>query len=156
MTSHRRTLTALTLPLLLAALGLFFALGGYNPLYLLLAKFVPGFNFFRVPARWLVLWALGAALLAGHGLQAITNHKVQITNRQLLLITLAPLLLIALAYLASPLTPAGELGPLGLPSLLDLTLWISPIILTIVVLRFLPPLAMTSWKSPPTGKGSPR
>jgi hypothetical protein len=43
------------------------ALGGYNPIYSLLVKFVPGFNLFRVPARWLVLYAFGAAMLAGIG-----------------------------------------------------------------------------------------
>ncbi len=48
-------------------LGLFFALGGYNPVYSLFVKFVPGFNLFRVPARWLVLYAFGAAMLAGIG-----------------------------------------------------------------------------------------
>lgn len=54
-------------PLLLAATGLFLALGLYNPAYLLLARFVPGFAHFRAPARWLALWAFGAAALAGVG-----------------------------------------------------------------------------------------
>ena len=54
-------------PLLLAATGLFLALGLYNPVYLLLARFVPGFAHFRAPARWLALWAFGAAALAGVG-----------------------------------------------------------------------------------------
>ena len=66
---------------IIAFVGLFFAFGGYNPIYLLLARFVPGFNLFRVPARWLVLWALGASLLAGFGLQhlqlQISNFKFQ-------------------------------------------------------------------------------
>ncbi len=53
--------------LLLAITGLFLALGLYNPLYLLLARFVPGFAHFRVPARWLALWAVGAAALVGVG-----------------------------------------------------------------------------------------
>jgi hypothetical protein len=51
----------------LVFLGLFFSLGFYNPLYLLLARFVPGFAHFRVPARWLALYALGMAALAGWG-----------------------------------------------------------------------------------------
>ncbi|MBN1178866.1 MAG: YfhO family protein [Anaerolineae bacterium] len=53
--------------LLLVGTGLFLALGLYNPVYLLLARFVPGFAHFRAPARWLTLWAFGAALLAGMG-----------------------------------------------------------------------------------------
>lgn len=49
--------------------GLLLALGGYNPLFWLLWRLVPGFDLFRVPARWLLLWALGAAILAGLGIE---------------------------------------------------------------------------------------
>ncbi|MBN1889751.1 MAG: YfhO family protein [Thermoflexales bacterium] len=52
----------------LAGLGLFFALGAYNPVYLLLVRFAPGFGLFRVPARWLACYAFGMASLAGAGL----------------------------------------------------------------------------------------
>jgi hypothetical protein len=55
-------------------IGLAFALGLYNPLYWTLAG-LPGFSFFRVPARWLALFALGAAMLAGAGLQALTEDS---------------------------------------------------------------------------------
>ena len=57
----------------LALLGLLLALGGYNPLYTLLIKFAPGFNLFRVPARWLTLYALGAAMQVGIGVEQISN-----------------------------------------------------------------------------------
>ncbi len=57
--------------LVLAGLGLFLALGGYNPLYWVLYKLAPGFGLFRVPARWLFLYAFGAATLAGVGLERI-------------------------------------------------------------------------------------
>ncbi len=60
-------------PLWLALTGLFLALGLYNPLYLLLARWVPGFAHFRAPARWLALWAFGAAALAGAGLDRIAR-----------------------------------------------------------------------------------
>ena len=56
--------------LLLAGVGLALALGRYNPLYLLLAE-LPGFNFFRVPARFLALFSLAMALLAGIGIEAL-------------------------------------------------------------------------------------
>jgi hypothetical protein len=56
--------------ILLAAVGLFLALGAYNPFYYLLWRFVPGFALFRAPARWLALYALGMAGLAGVGLDA--------------------------------------------------------------------------------------
>jgi hypothetical protein len=55
----------------LAALGLFLALGGFNPVYFLLVKLVPGFALFRAPARWLALYALGASGLAGLGLDSV-------------------------------------------------------------------------------------
>jgi hypothetical protein len=53
---------------ILAGVGLFLALGAYNPLYYLLWRFVPGFDLFRAPARWLALYAVGIAGLAGAGL----------------------------------------------------------------------------------------
>ena len=51
----------------LAALGLFLALGGYNPVYPVLYAMLPGIGLFRVPARWLYVYSFGAALLAGGG-----------------------------------------------------------------------------------------
>ena len=55
----------------LALVGLFLAFGAYNPVYYLLYKLVPGFDLFRAPARWLLLYTFGAALLAGIGLEAL-------------------------------------------------------------------------------------
>lgn len=71
LSSLRSRHPARPVPLLLVFLGLFLALGLYNPLYLLLARFVPGFAHFRAPARWLALWALGAALMAGAGMDSL-------------------------------------------------------------------------------------
>jgi len=65
---------------ILALLGLFFALGGYNPVYSLLVQFAPGFNLFRVPARWLVLYAFGAAMLASIGFSQIPNIQYLVSN----------------------------------------------------------------------------
>ena len=58
----------------IALIGVVLAFGRYTPLYLLLAEF-PGFNLFRVPARWLVLPALALALLAGYGTQTLIQQK---------------------------------------------------------------------------------
>ncbi len=58
----------------LALIGLLFAFGQYNPLYWQMAG-LPGFNLFRVPARWLVLFALGTAMLAGLGLDALLRGQ---------------------------------------------------------------------------------
>lgn len=47
--------------------GIVLAFGAYNPTYYLLYRFVPGWSFFRVPARWWEATALGLALLAALG-----------------------------------------------------------------------------------------
>lgn len=60
---------------LLAAAGFLLALGAFNPLYYLLWRFIPGFDLFRAPARWLELYTLGVALLAGTGLDAIGRES---------------------------------------------------------------------------------
>jgi hypothetical protein len=68
---------------MLFILGLFLSLGFYNPLYLLLARFVPGFTHFRVPARWLALYVLGAAALAGWGAHALFHQCGRMSRREL-------------------------------------------------------------------------
>ena len=57
----------------LAILGLSLALGRWNPAYWLLHQFVPGFDLFRTPARWMMLYTMGVALLAGLGAQALVT-----------------------------------------------------------------------------------
>jgi hypothetical protein len=59
----------------LVAAGLILALGHFTPLYYLLGQ-LPGFDLFRVPARWLVLAALGLSLLAGYGWQRLYRYAV--------------------------------------------------------------------------------
>jgi hypothetical protein len=61
---------------LLAGAGLFLGLGGFNPFYFLLYYVVPGFALFRVPARWMLLYAFAAAVLAGLGMDEIRNLKI--------------------------------------------------------------------------------
>jgi hypothetical protein len=53
--------------LLVAFLGVFLALGENNAAYAVVFATVPGFDTFRVPARWLLLWEFGAAVLAAVG-----------------------------------------------------------------------------------------
>lgn len=52
----------------LAVLSLVLALGGNTPLYKLFYTLVPGFKFFRVPARFLYLFLFSVSVLAAHGL----------------------------------------------------------------------------------------
>ena len=126
--------------LALSAVGLLFALGAYDPLYALLAA-LPPFNLFRVPARWLVLFAFGLALLAGCGLQEF----VAASARRKVAMLLAPLALIALTPLASRLVPAGETGPLGLPHAIDLAGWLIPL-LVLAILAWLPGTRGARWR----------
>ena len=62
--------------LLLATLGFLLALGRWNPLYFLLYQLVPGFDLFRAPARWMMLYTLGMALLGGTGLAALPMRRL--------------------------------------------------------------------------------
>lgn len=64
-------------PVVLVLTGLFLALGRYNPAFYLLWRIVPGFDLFRAPARWLELYTLGAALLAGLALHALPGLKLE-------------------------------------------------------------------------------
>jgi hypothetical protein len=57
--------------LALVLVGVFLAFGAYNPFYFVLYTVVPGFDLFRAPARWLLLYAFGAAVLAGIGLESL-------------------------------------------------------------------------------------
>ena len=63
--------TARQFGLLMAGLGLFLALGRWNPVYYVLFRIVPGFDLFRAPARWMMLYTLGMATLAGLGVDVI-------------------------------------------------------------------------------------
>lgn len=63
-----------TVGLLFAGLGLLLALGRWNPLYYLLYVVVPGFDLFRTPARWMMLYTLGMAVLAGVGAGWVTQR----------------------------------------------------------------------------------
>ncbi len=53
--------------LFVAFMGVFMAFGRYNPFYYQVLAEIRGFDFFRVPARWLALFALGVAMLGGLG-----------------------------------------------------------------------------------------
>jgi hypothetical protein len=123
----------------LALIGLAFALGAYDPLYWALAS-LPPFNFFRVPARWLVLLAWGGALLAGHGVDALA---AAISRRRWATALAVPIALMALTPLSAGLAPAGETGPLGLPAVPDVIGWLTALGL-LIALGLLP--ARLAWR----------
>jgi hypothetical protein len=100
-------------PISLLSLGLFLSLGLYNPLYLLLARFVPGFAHFRVPARWLALYAAGVAALAGWGADALWHRRGRVGWRASLFFALA---LLVLAGWAVGSVRIGEGESVGWPT----------------------------------------
>ncbi len=109
----------------LASVGLFLALGLYNPLYLLLARFVPGFAHFRAPARWLALWAMGAASLAGIGAEALARGDVLPSRRAWVAGGAVLILLLLWGALGGQADPWTWLGWLAAALLVGGLLWLS-------------------------------
>jgi hypothetical protein len=66
---------------ILAAGSLLLALGRHTPLYHLLV-YVPGFNFFRVPARWLFVATISFSVLAGYGYDTLAGGHDRVESRR--------------------------------------------------------------------------
>jgi len=96
----------------LVLLGLLFAFGLYNPIYLFLARFVPGFAHFRVPARWLALYNIGVAGLAGRAVGALWARRAPHGRRALIVGGLLALLMLW-AVLGARLGAGGDLHVLS-------------------------------------------
>ncbi|MCB0008754.1 MAG: YfhO family protein, partial [Anaerolineales bacterium] len=127
------SLTALWQPaprrfIFLAACGLILSLGLFTgPLYLALYYLVPGFDLFRVPARWLLWYALAMALLAGLGYQRMVSARPGELRRPLLVGSVLLGLLILWGYLAVPLSriiPMGAEAPAANPSWWSVVGWL--------------------------------
>lgn len=104
-----RTTKSLTLTLLAALL---LAAGPYLPGFSLLIR-LPGFSFFRAPARWLLPATLVLSLLAGQGLELAMENRVSAMKslRRFSLISLLFIILtIGMIELAVQLTPVRP-GP---------------------------------------------
>lgn len=118
--------------LLLAGIGLALALGRHNPLYLLLGE-LPGFDLFRVPARFLALYSLGMALLAGRGIELLGSASYE--RRRVLSVVSGVLLLILLARFVLQPSPGDFFGEPGI-SLRGLGLWLGAWLLLLALLLF--------------------
>lgn len=125
---------------LLAIVMVVLALGRFTPVYYLLGH-VPGFDLFRVPARWLAVAALAAALLAGHGWERLRqfaetapptgDERRNLARREfappLGVAGVALLLLVAWGYAAgwvSRWVPPGGEAPFETPAPLALLGWL--------------------------------
>ena len=101
---------------ILAGLALVMALGRYTPVYWAAYYLLPGVSFFRVPARWLLVYSFAAAALAGMGLDVLLQASGRIGRRRVL------------ALLAIVLIVAGVVLSLGasllhLPSRATMVTW---------------------------------
>ncbi len=67
---------------LIAFTGWFLAWGRFNPFYQLFYDYVPGFDLFRAPSRWLLLYGFGVAGLAGMGAEAVLGFRGQANPRR--------------------------------------------------------------------------
>lgn len=115
----------------LAGIGLALALGRYNPLYLLLGE-LPGFDLFRVPARFLALYSLGMALLAGRGIELLAGARYE--RRRTLSVAGGLLLLILLARFLLLPAPGDIFGEPGI-SPRGLGLWLGAWLILLALLH---------------------
>jgi hypothetical protein len=102
---HRGFLACLTL------VGLTLALGGYNPLYRLLYKMLPGIALFRAPGRWLVLYTFGGAMLVGMGLRQLDAGEEQTLVRLRRWLPRMGLVCLAIVALALLMSSGAVLAP---------------------------------------------
>ncbi|HYY88075.1 MAG TPA: hypothetical protein VFA49_04710, partial [Chloroflexota bacterium] len=96
---------------LVCLLGILLALGENDGLYAWAFATVPGFDTFRVPARWLLLWQFGAAVLAGAGADWIGRGARAILRQRSLwprVFVAAGLLAIGLAWQVNEGEPFGR------------------------------------------------
>jgi hypothetical protein len=94
---HPRRLLALCVVLLM------FALGGYTPVFPFLFNHVPGFNVFRVPARFTAGLALPLCILAAAGLQSLMMSGRSLRAFSLVTGVAGTALLVATQLLEQPL-----------------------------------------------------
>jgi hypothetical protein len=88
---------------LLGLLSLLLALGNHTPLYPILFRYLPGFGFFQAPARLMIGYALGMALLAGIGASTLRlTPRARTVLRLVTIVGLGVAIGGALARLALP------------------------------------------------------
>lgn len=68
--------------ILLILFSLLVALGRFTPFYSLVYNFIPGFNFFRIPASILFVYVFSMVVLAGYGADYIRSKFDNISNKQ--------------------------------------------------------------------------
>lgn len=118
---------------ILAVVAVLLAIGAFNPVYWAMVRYLPGFNLFRAPARWLVLLAFSAGGLAGTGLDALAQRHEQGKRQpvEALWPALPTLALVGLSFLAP--IPVGRIGDATAPQPVELFIWALTLILTLAL-----------------------
>ena len=106
--------------IILGLSGIFLALGAYNPVYWVMVKIIPGFDLFRAPARWLVLWNFAVVLLAALGLDHMAFRGN--INWRGLVVAAGFIGVLALLTLLAPLA-ANDVPGATLPTLTEIAIW---------------------------------
>ena len=135
--------------LFLVLVGILLGFGQYNPINWLIMR-LPGFNLFRVPARWLILYALGISLLAGLGWQILVDRYLLRTlswrdvperaretlwqmERPLrvgIYLLLGLILWSTIATILALVIPTSPEAPYEAPTRLTLLLWLVELVIT--------------------------
>jgi hypothetical protein len=102
---------------LVCALGIFLALGENNGFYPWVFATVPGFDTFRVPARWLLVWEFGAAVLAALGADWIARGAHVWLRRPTVLMRAALLGIILISGLGWQLQAGEEFAQRRTPAM---------------------------------------
>jgi hypothetical protein len=80
-------------------------MGSHFPPYWLLYKLAPGFDMFRVPARFIMLFGFSAAVLSGYGLEFLKTklNREQIKETRMIIIALSLFALVIAIIAALPI-----------------------------------------------------
>ena len=103
---RRREREATIVLLLTGAIATWLSQGGFSPLYRLARDVVPLFKEARVPARWIIVVTIIAAVLAAQGTDAIVRRRLD--RRALTAVGVVALVIVGLVAIGGFDLPAGK------------------------------------------------
>jgi hypothetical protein len=97
--SHSRALSQVPFFAALSVVALLLAMGKNLPVYPFIWRYVPGFDLFQAPSRFLYWYTFGMAVLAGIGLQCLTpSERWARFSRYLIAVSLSVLLTVGIGW----------------------------------------------------------
>lgn len=91
----------------LLIISILLVLGKYSPIFFV--YFLPPFNFFQIPARFLVLMIFSLSVLAGYGLEKWRSEKINLSALKFILIVFVFFSSLFILYLYHPTIPVKDL-----------------------------------------------